>query len=120
TRPVVITGLSGVTQLSMGSGLSCALRSDGTVACLGNNSFLQLGSAAASIVETTPVTVTGVENAKAVAAGENYFACALLAGGTVKCWGSNRYGEIGMGTIGGSAEPTEVMGITDAVAISTG
>jgi alpha-tubulin suppressor-like RCC1 family protein len=49
-------------------------------------------------------------------------ACALHRGGTVSCWGSNQFGELGDGTLAGSESPVQVAGITDAVSLgeSTG
>ncbi len=40
--------------------------------------------------------VSGITNAISIAAGD-FHACALLADGTAKCWGSNSYGEVGNG-----------------------
>ena len=50
--------------------------------------------------------------------------CALLSTGGVDCWGDNSYGELGNGTIGGPDNmgydtPQVVMGITDAVSITS-
>lgn len=43
--------------------------------------------------------------------------------GSIRCWGDNTYGQLGLGTVGntsGNLSPTEVSGITDAVEISLG
>jgi alpha-tubulin suppressor-like RCC1 family protein len=57
---------------------------------------------------------------KAISAG-NAFSCALLADGTVDCWGFNDYGELGDGPNPTSKVPVAVVGLTaPAVAISAG
>ena len=51
--------------------------------------------------------------------------CYIVSGGTVKCWGFNRDGQLGNGTGGSGTDvaqgsDTTVSGITNAVAVSAG
>lgn len=55
----------------------------------------------------------------AIAAGA-YHACALRADHTVRCWGSNTFGQLGDGTRIGRSRATPVNGLEDAVAITAG
>lgn len=43
-EPVLVKGLSGVTQVDAGQGFSCALRIDGSVWCWGSNKYFRLGA----------------------------------------------------------------------------
>jgi hypothetical protein len=66
----------------------------------------------------TPVTVGGgLGNVTAIAAGIDH-TCALLATGTVKCWGYNLYGQLGDGTKNPSLTPVNVSGLTGVTAIA--
>jgi alpha-tubulin suppressor-like RCC1 family protein len=55
----------------------------------------------------------------AIAAGALH-TCALIAGGTVRCWGSNTHGELGLGTTTDALTPAVVPGVSGAQAVATG
>ncbi len=98
--PVPVSGTTNATAVAAGDWHTCTMLSGGTVQCWGLNAFGQLGNGTAdSPYDTpTPVTVVGITNAIAVAAGSEN-TCAVLSGGTVQCWGDNSRGELGNGTM---------------------
>ena len=49
----------------------------------------------------------GISGATAITAG-NLLSCALLGDGTIRCWGSDEYGELGDGSTGHTAVATPV------------
>jgi alpha-tubulin suppressor-like RCC1 family protein len=111
--PVGVQGLpTTATSVVTGSFHTCALLTDGTIWCWGWESFGQLGNgviAAGGIV--TPVQVTGLPagtQVTAISAGTSQN-CALLANGSVWCWGEGDNGELGNGT-SNSAKPLQVAG----------
>jgi alpha-tubulin suppressor-like RCC1 family protein len=57
--------------------------------------------------------VSGITNATAITAGYEH-TCALLAGGSIDCWGWNAYGQLGDGTTDYRLTPVAVNGITNA------
>jgi alpha-tubulin suppressor-like RCC1 family protein len=63
--------------------------------------------------------VTGISTATAVTAG-GFHTCALLANGSVECWGYNDHGQLGDGTHTQSATPRPATGVTTATAITAG
>ena len=97
---------------------TCALRSDGTVQCWGNNRWGQLGDGS-TMERHTPVAVDGLTGAVAVTAGRGH-TCALREGGTVACWGDNEWGQLGDGTTAERRTPVAVDGLTDAVGVAAG
>jgi alpha-tubulin suppressor-like RCC1 family protein len=125
--PVAVDGLSGAIGVSAGGQEACAVLSGGAVQCwgadyngqLGNGSTAVTGNCYGDLCSTTPVAVSGITSATAVSVGSN-FACAVLSGGTVECWGDNEYGELGDGTTTSSATPVAVHGLTGAIAVSVG
>ena len=92
---------------SMGGIHTCVLLSDGTAKCWGWNYFGQLGDGTTTD-RYTPVNVSGLTNAVAIAVGD-YHTCALLSDGTAKCWGRNDHGRLGDGTTENRYTPVSVL-----------
>ena len=103
---------TGVPQIATGGSHTCALLTGGTVTCWGINPFGQLGNATNNGTENanpTPTAVAGLSGVTQITAGGYAHTCALLATGTVTCWGFNFYGELGNATnngVNGVANPT--------------
>jgi alpha-tubulin suppressor-like RCC1 family protein len=117
-----LVGAGVALQIAAGGLHSCALVAGGTVDCWGDNSSGQLGvSISDASYQLSPVPVSGVSNAVAVVAGSDH-TCALIADGTVLCWGGNANGQLGsiVGDAGLSVTPVRVSGLSNAVAITAG
>ena len=93
------------TQIAAGGDTTCAVVTDGTLRCWGDNAHGQLGTAASGTSSRVPVGVAGLSGVTAVAVGSTHV-CAI-AGGDVKCWGD------------GNATPASV-GFSGATAIAAG
>ncbi|MFO0583637.1 MAG: hypothetical protein U0229_15310 [Anaeromyxobacter sp.] len=115
------TGCCGATAVAASGDSSYAVVSDGTVHAWGANGAGQLGDGS-RIGRTTPVLVKldAGAVASAVAAGPTH-ACAIVAGGAVRCWGSNANGEVtGAATSGTLTTPTATPVGSGAVEIAAG
>jgi alpha-tubulin suppressor-like RCC1 family protein len=67
----------------------------------------------------TPVIVSGVAPAVAVALGSDH-GCVLRSDGRVLCWGNNEVGQVGDGTFQNRLSPVLVSGLVGAVSIDGG
>ncbi len=101
-----------VTSLSLGFEDTCALLSDGSVRCWGYGSYGELGYGNTNTIgdDELPSSAGDVDlGGKAVQVSVGgYQSCALLVGGTVRCWGIGTYGQLGYGntnTIGDDETP---------------
>jgi len=118
-RTPVDTGLTGITQISAGWDHTCGVTTGGGVKCWGQGKHGEIGDGAKSD-RLSPVDVTGLGGtAVQVSAGFDQ-TCALLTGGTVKCWGNNTTGELGDGTTTDSTHPVLVTGLSGVTSISAG
>lgn len=95
-------GEAPVQQVSVNYGSTCVRLTDGTVECCGSDQYGQLGTgeadagpSAKSPLLTKATAFTG--HAVRVVAS-NGATCVLVQDGSVQCWGSNQYGELGQGT----------------------
>lgn len=118
---VQVSGLSsGVEKVSAGLNFfSCAVLTDGTGRCWGNDANGQLGNGSGSGSSSTPTAISGLSGAVDISSGEN-FSCALKSDGTVMCWGYNQYGQLGDGTNTNSQAPVQVSGLSGAVKLVAG
>jgi alpha-tubulin suppressor-like RCC1 family protein len=92
-------------EVATGSGHTCVLFGRGWIKCFGANESGQLGVGdtqprgddADETGEALQVVDLGPDAAAiGVRAGHNH-SCALLATGSVKCWGANEFGQLGLG-----------------------
>lgn len=121
---VEVKDLYNIREIAVGGSFACALRANGTVYCWGNNAQGQLARAVSTKSSFTPLQISGITDAKSIAAGAHH-ACALLNDGQVKCWGviganTDYHGQLGHGLSAGSATPVLVKNITGAKSIEAG
>jgi alpha-tubulin suppressor-like RCC1 family protein len=113
--------------LATGASHACARFADGTGACWGNNAYGQLGDGSQNdrrTAVTMPVNAIEQIAAGGYSTGEGTGGqtCALHTQGTLSCWGSNNFGQLGIGTMSStpSLTPVTVTGIADAVELTMG
>lgn len=94
-----------VTQLFVGYALACALLDTNELKCWGSNSFGALGSGNGDsygggpnqMGDALPVVSLGTGRTARAAGSGRYETCAVLDDQTLKCWGYNAGGELGLG-----------------------
>lgn len=116
--PAVQAAEPALTSVTVGNRHACALRG-AQVWCWGDNDRGQLGSATPTEHVETPVRVPGISTATAVTAGAA-FTCALLAAGTVRCWGAGNTGQLGNGSSEDSTVPVAVTGLSGITQVAAG
>ncbi len=125
---------SGRTAISIttGTGYTCALLDDDSVKCWGRGHAGQLGHGKTTSVDSPPnssIKLGTGRSAKVITAGD-FHTCAILDNSSIKCWGLNDSGQLGLGDTSnrgdGSNEMADYLPVIDlssgktARAISTG
>jgi alpha-tubulin suppressor-like RCC1 family protein len=121
--PEYVQGLEGVVSLAVSNTHVCAVLGDGTVQCWGSNAWGQLGVGSTTPSSSSvPLEVIGISEATQVTAASGPYSgtCALLKGGTVKCWGYNVSGQFGSAAIGTVSVPVTIQGLVDVIEVSLG
>lgn len=105
-KPVDVFGLSDrVTMVTVGRNHACALTDSGGVKCWGDNTYGQLGDGS-NEGKLAPTDVNGLTSeVAAISAGWEH-TCALMKSGKLRCWGQNRFGQLGTGTQTNDSNPT--------------
>ena len=120
--PNTVPGLTtGISQVSAGEYFQCALSAAGSVRCWGDNYDGQLGDLGTP--EPPPFDLVAIDGLQGgvtgVDAGADH-ACARLAAGTARCWGSNAGGRLGDGTNTDRYPPVAVTGLSDTSEVQAG
>ena len=108
----------GFVQLSLGDGFQsgqpednatigggsytvCSILSDGTMRCWGENNNGQTGNGTVSSSTSVPLNVSipaGRSPASVSSGSQSSTVCSIMDDGSLYCWGSNTYGQLGIGT----------------------
>ena len=84
--------------ISNGAEHTCIITTDNRVLCWGGNYYGSLGNGATAPSLLTPVEALLGDGRFALAIEANaYHTCALLDDNSLKCWGINEYGQLGVG-----------------------
>jgi E3 ubiquitin-protein ligase HERC3 len=94
-----------VKQAAVANAQACAILDDNTLKCWGFNGSGQLGLGdtlgrgfqANSMGAALPAVALGAGRTAKFVAGGNNHTCAILDNNTVKCWGVNGFGQLGLG-----------------------
>jgi alpha-tubulin suppressor-like RCC1 family protein len=120
-KPVTVIRLKDVKKVVSGLYHTLALKNDGTVWSWGWNRKGQLGIEIGPIPKRhAPIQIPGLAGVKDIAAG-GYHSVALMSDGTVKAWGSNDFGQLGIGgNVPEYSFPVQVRGLSGVKDIDAG
>ncbi len=114
--------LQGVERLFAADYHVCARQVSGASVCWGLNYTGELGHGT-TVSSASPVALVGLGGVAEKIDGGAGFSCAVTTSGSAKCWGSNGYGELGLGSpsFTPSLTPMTVIGLGSGVtAVATG
>ncbi len=94
---LVTFGTETATQIASGSSHTCVALSGGGVRCWGANDWGQLGQGDTTVRNGPAPTISFSSPVKALVAGGSE-TCAVLENGSVRCWGANGSGALGLAT----------------------
>jgi len=103
-----------------------ALRSNGTVYCVGRQTYGELGNNVGSALGVPgydwsgSIRPLGLDTLVASISASSYHSMALLKDGTVRCWGYNGYGQLGDGTTTQRNAPVTAFNLSGIKKVSAG
>ncbi len=80
---------------------ACAILDDGNLKCWGFNNYGQLGIGSQTLQNSPQLVDLGLGRTAVSVSLGRFHTCAILDGGTLKCWGHNYEGQLGIGSTSG-------------------
>lgn len=123
SQPQRVPKLERVRHIVAGQSLTCAVMVDGRVLCWGQvpgpfGGAIQEDACGPGCV-FAPTEIVGIRSAQTMSVGAG-FACALLADGTVSCWGAGNRGQLGSAHCERGCSPMPVPNVRDVTSIAAG
>jgi hypothetical protein len=114
---VDVAGLGGVVGLAAGGTHTCALTTGGGLLCWGAHTYGQIGDGTPvaiwnyplNVIRPVPTPVLGLAAGVAQVSAGSEHTCAVTVGGSVKCWGSDGLGQLGLNALPYRAAPGRVL-----------
>ena len=113
TKPVDVKGLASAPETTLARAVhNCSLLKDGSVDCWAMNIYGQLGDGTFKN-SSKPIPVKGLRGpVRLLAVGGDHTCVTYKDNDSTWCWGQNKYGELGDGTLTtNSTKPVEVKGL---------
>jgi alpha-tubulin suppressor-like RCC1 family protein len=120
-EPLVLESDFQPERLVLGNDHGCVISTDKRVKCWGSDQYGQLGApVSGDLLRPGPDLRQRGAPVDLLAAGDDH-TCALLRGGSVKCWGRNSEGQLGTGdTLDRGVQPGQMGEALHAVALEEG
>src|SRR5262249_34959318 len=115
-QPFAPSAMGAFASIAVGRLHSCAMRSDGSVACWGAGGSGQIAGGMLAVWSPKPVLLPA--QASAISAGGNH-ACALV-GGVPYCWGDAHNGQLGVGNNTPAFATPQRVGLVGVAQLTTG
>jgi len=112
TKPTKMQEFGSASKIFSGTRSICVQKADLDVTCMGHFSGMPQPTL------PTPTRIPEVSGALSLSAGGGAV-CGLFAGGSIKCWGANHYGQLGLGNLDTSITSSELKGVPSFVGLST-
>ncbi len=106
--------LAGIAAIRTNGSNTCALSTGGGLRCWGDNGAGQVGDGT-NTPRTLPVFVSGLSSGVSAFQMGSGHVCAIVAGGALKCWGTNIWGQIGDNTFVDRKAPVDVQGLSSGI-----
>jgi len=108
SSPVSVIGSLSFASISAGDSHTCGVTTDSVAYCWGNNATGAGGNGTTNSPVMAPTAVAGVLFFSSLTAGGEVFTCGVTTGSSGYCWGSNNWGNLGIGLSGNKYVPTAI------------